>query len=652
MTGKVLKSVLIWMSGFSLLLPGGIRTWAGELVLVNKGRSLAPIVVFSNAPPNTRQAADELAQYIEKISGAKPQVIEGLPDPVPEHAIWVGYQPKLKELFPKIDFEFKHPEEILNACDGKNLVIAGRDRWDPDRLTITRPRGKPVSIQQEYGTCNAVYTFLQDYLGVRWLWPGELGEDIIKKDTIAFAPFESRYHPQWRYRAGLFAIYSRAYRRGSKHDWIRFQRIVLDSWELEVGGHGFGDWWDKYHTNHPDYFALQPDGTRSGFPEPNRAKLCHANPAVWDQWIENVGEQLKENPFKTVFNASPNDSYASGHCVCTNCRAWDNPDGRMLSFHWKGLTQEYVSLTDRHITFANIVARKLKEKYPGKDYYVSMLAYGNWRPPPVKTVPDDNVLIVNVANLFWGTNAVSKEGGGYSALDYAAWGKVAKKQVWRPNTGDPAGWQKGLPDVPFGRRMEVFRFVAENNCAGIYVDQVWGHWATQGPIYYMMAQLAWNPYADGRAILEDYYRRAYGPAAGELKAYWEMMEQARDRKVDEFQGEENGYTEVYDKAFFDKANKLLDDAAKKVAGAPAKYAERLAFTRVGLDYTRLVADLRAAMAKVKKSKDPDADKQARALWEQIDQLKKKYPDAIRWTMITPGSEYMLRGGGLHPDYLK
>ena len=131
-----------------------------------------------------------------------------------------------------------------------------------------------------------------------------------------------------------------------------------------------------------------------------------------------------------------------------------------------------------------------------------------------------------------------------------------------------------------------------------------------------------------------------------------MMEQARDRKVDEFQGEENGYAEVYDKAFFDKANKLLDDAAKKVAGAPAKYAERLAFTRVGLDYTRLVADLRAAMAKVKKSKDPNADKQARTLWEQIDQLKKKYPDAIRWTMITPGSEYMLRGGGLHPDFMK
>jgi len=645
---------LNWAVLLGLFLSVCTGARAEELKLVANGAAPAPIIIFKDAPPLTRQAADELALYIEKISGAKPQVIEGLPEPVPEHAIWVGYQPKLKELFPKVDFELKHPEEILIACDGKNLVIAGRDRWDPNCMTITRPRGKPVSIQQEYGTCNAVYTFLQDNLGVRWLWPGELGEDIIKKDTIALAPFEFRYHPQWRYRSGLFAIYSRAYRRGGKHDWIRFQRIVLDSWELEVGGHGFGDWWDKYHTNHPDYFALQPDGTRSGFPEPNRTKLCHANPAVWDQWIENVGEQLKENPFKTVFNASPNDSYASGHCVCTNCRAWDNPDGRMLSFHWKGLTQEYVSLTDRHITFANIVARKLKEKYPGKDYYVSMLAYGNWRPPPVKAVPDDNVLIVNVANLFWGTNAVSKEGGGYSALDYAAWGKVAKKQVWRPNTGDPAGWQKGLPDVPFGRRMEVFRFVTEYNCIGIFVDMVWNHWATQGPIYYMMAQMAWNPRADGRAILEDYYRRAYGPASAELKAYWEMMEQARDRKVDEFPEEGTGYAEVYDQKFFDRAYGLLDDAAKKVAGAPAKYSERIAFTRVGLDYTRLMADLRAAMAKVRQSsgKDAAADKQARELWAKIDKLKKEHPDALNWRLISPGSKEMMRGGGLHPDHTK
>lgn len=65
---------------------------ADELVLVEEGQSLAPIVIFGDAPPFTRQAADELAQYIEKVSGARPEIIEGVPDPLPERAIWVGYQ--------------------------------------------------------------------------------------------------------------------------------------------------------------------------------------------------------------------------------------------------------------------------------------------------------------------------------------------------------------------------------------------------------------------------------------------------------------------------------------------------------------------------------------------------------------------------------
>lgn len=40
------------------------------LVLVEDGVSRVPIVIFNDAPPKTRRAADELAEYIEKVSGA------------------------------------------------------------------------------------------------------------------------------------------------------------------------------------------------------------------------------------------------------------------------------------------------------------------------------------------------------------------------------------------------------------------------------------------------------------------------------------------------------------------------------------------------------------------------------------------------------
>ncbi|MCA1810148.1 MAG: hypothetical protein LC725_12000, partial [Lentisphaerae bacterium] len=220
---------------------------AVPLVLVENGESRMPIVIFENAPPMTRRAADELAEYIEKVSGARPAVIEGTPDPLPAQAVWVGMQPVLAELFPGLDLKFQHPEEILLAANRNHLVIAGRDRWNPDHLTVEFPgpgrRTMVVEgVQQEYGTCNAVYTFLQDYLGIRWLWPGELGEDVPRKDTIAFAPFEYRYHPQFRSRSGIFRLADLFSWRGITHEWSRLQRLQLDSLTL-VTGHPFSGWW-------------------------------------------------------------------------------------------------------------------------------------------------------------------------------------------------------------------------------------------------------------------------------------------------------------------------------------------------------------------------------------------------------------------------
>lgn len=45
---------------------------AGTLVLVEKGVSRAPIIVVEDASPETVRAAEELADYIKKISGARP----------------------------------------------------------------------------------------------------------------------------------------------------------------------------------------------------------------------------------------------------------------------------------------------------------------------------------------------------------------------------------------------------------------------------------------------------------------------------------------------------------------------------------------------------------------------------------------------------
>ena len=109
---------------------------AADLVLVAKDTPPAPIIVFKDAPSRTRDAAVTLAEYIEKISGQKPAILEGEPQPLPERAIWIGVQPAVKALFPKTDFDFKHAEETLIVANEKHIVIAGRDRWDPAQAEV------------------------------------------------------------------------------------------------------------------------------------------------------------------------------------------------------------------------------------------------------------------------------------------------------------------------------------------------------------------------------------------------------------------------------------------------------------------------------------------------------------------------------------
>lgn len=621
-----------------------------EFVLVAKDTPPAPIVVFSDAPPRTREAAIELAGYIERISGQRPAVLDGEPDPLPERALWVGVQPAVRRLFPQIDFEFAHPEEIVVAVDQQHAVVAGRDRWDPAQLDVLGRDGPIPGKQREYGTVNAVYTFLQDQLGVRWLWPGELGEDFQKRDRIAIRqPFEYRYHPQIRSRGGVFhfsSLGNKGY--GRAHEWTLRQRLQLDSLEM-AGGHGFSDWWERYHESHPDIFALQPDGTRSGFPNPRTVKLCQSNPQVWELWLENVAEDLKNDPNRSVFNASPNDGWTSGHCVCPQCCAWDHPDGEPRVFHWYKQSAERPALSDRDVTFANTLADLLEQRYPGRGYRVLMISYGHSRPAPVKARPADNVIMSLVANFFGRTGLVDRGStrGDTYRQQFEAWAKIVPSMLWRPNTGSPAGWQQGLPDLHIRQTVRDLKDVAAANCEGIFIDGVWEHWATQGPLYYVLAQLVWNPAADADAVLDDYYRRGFGPAAGPVREYFEALEQARMSFTAQH-GEAGvfSFPLLYTDELLDQSQTRLDRADAAVP-ADSIFAQRVAFVRAGLRYTRLQVENIGLMERYWRRTDDALAAAVKGNWAAIEQLIADHLYALNWGPLRPSTPRML---GLHPDH--
>lgn len=623
-----------------------------EFLLFDSGSGIgpAPVYLMPGAPPFTRAAAVEFLDYVEKVSGQRPEFHEDAPVLVPERAVWIGFQPTVATLFPDLDPAFSHPEEILLAAGGGHLLIAGRDRWDPENLVVQGIDEAIEGRQQEYGTVNAVYTFLQDHLGVRWLWPGELGEDVPQKKRLAFAPFSFRYHPQILARGGIFnysQLSNRGYGRAQM--WTRRQRLQLCSLEIG-GGHGFGDWWERFHETHPDIFALQPDGTRSGHPSPHNAKLCQSNPQIAELWLKDVAAQLAADPNETVFNASPNDGWSSGHCVCDSCRARDHPDGEPRLMHWHHFREERPALSDRHVTFANHLAAALRKRYPDReDYRVMMLSYGHSRPGPVVARPEENVIMVSVANFLGRTGLVDRGStlGVTYREQFGEWGKVAPALMWRPNTGSPAGWQQGLPDLSLRQTMEDFQFVADNHCIGIFIDAIWEHWATLGPQYYLMGQLGWNPREDGEAILTDYYDRGFGAAAEEIRGYFDLFETARMRFVaaKNYETSVLEFPELYTAGLLAEAGACLDRAA---AAVPAGvYRDRIAFVRAGYDYTRHLVAVIERMSGYWAAPDEAVAEEVRRLWVEIEAIANDPPYAINPGPVRPGTPRML---GLHPDH--
>jgi hypothetical protein len=269
--------------------------------------------------------------------------------------------------------------------------------------------------------------------------------------------------------------------------------------------------------------------------------------------------------------------------------------------------------------------------------------------------PDDNVIIANVGNFAMR----GKKERETPMKQHAEWAAKAKHIMWRPNLGNPAGLSWGMPDVAITQMAEDFRFAADTHCIGLYFDMFWYHWSTQGPLYYALAHLAWDPKADLAALMDDYYQRCYGPAAADAKAYWQLMERTRMEFVVEKPSSFRAFElpQKYTAELFAKAQAHLDSAAGKLISADEKFRRRLHFTRCGFEFAKLCVDTRAAMQQFEASKGKDEAAKARVLanWDRTVVMQKEFPPyAINWNATfhtpgaTPGGKRDKRGEGLHP----
>ncbi len=641
-----LGSLVVLLSGFVIAPPR-----ATAATLVEKGQARAVIIVPEKPSPLVDNAARVLRDHIKQMSGAELPIrtenqIKGSPSP--EQAWILVGEGKLAEK-QGLTSKGLGAGGIHLSAKGNVVAIFG-----PDARTPTDPNG----------TRYAVTTFLEDKLGVRYLWPGELGKVVPRRETITVADFEHRFTPKLAQRRIRSMGYHDRLQVGldrlgfAKADYEKLQadarRTQAESPEFFAwhrlggtlninGGHAFGHLWAKYGKDHPDWFALQPDGTRDQSKNPDRARLCVSNADLIAAIAKEKIDELSKNPNLLGVSIGPNDGGRPSFCTCPKCEALDSAKGRkvMLWDFSKGTRRdfEHVSLTDRMVYFWNAIAEQVVKAHPDKLLVID--AYSVYAAPPVERKLHPN-LVVRFASLGYAAEDYRQE----SLREWDAWSKAAKRIYFRPNLM-LAGRRDGMPLLYVHKFGKDFKYLADHSMIGTDFDSCCHNWATQGLNYYVVARLHWNPDQDVNAIVDDYCQAGFGPAAKSIRRYFDGLEAL----MDEAAAKNEKPTTVFHTKALEKLRKELEQARRDAGSDPA-IAKRIAFLELGLRWTEIEVRAHAFLADVAKADKEAAKKTLDDRFTLMRQIFRETPLALNVAYISWGEDALWSRLGWQPPATK
>ena len=155
-------------------------------MLAQDGKTDYRIAVSPDATSAERTAANELADYLKRVTDAEFPIVPSV-DGGPVIAVGPA---AARALTPELDLSRTGPTGL--AEDGIIIKTVG-----DDLLLLTGAEGS------RRGTLYAVYTFLEDYLGCRW-WTPQVSR-IPAKPVLTIGELNVRYVPPLEHREILIA---------------------------------------------------------------------------------------------------------------------------------------------------------------------------------------------------------------------------------------------------------------------------------------------------------------------------------------------------------------------------------------------------------------------------------------------------------------
>jgi len=363
---------------------------------------------------------------------------------------------------------------IIRTIKGNRLIITGN-----------------TDIGTEFG----VYYFLEKYLGVKWLFPGENWENIPTNHSFRIPSCNDVVIPDFKTR-WLAPINT-----NQKNDiglWGRHLKLIKD---VEYNHNLF-----KIFEGTEEFLPIvkgkkiRPKSNTDQTWQPNFA----AEGASW--FSHNyLKRYFKDNPTVSSFSLSINDSQVFDDAITSNI------------VNHQGL-KDY---SDQYYTWVKQTVDETNRFFPGKTYGV--LAYNNVITPPRFRLPNNVVPFITFERLRWVDPVLRHKDMEISKK----WASKVKEVGWYDYT---YGLNYIVPRPYFTVMGEYLKYGYKNNVLH-YTTELYTN-VLEGPKAWIMSQLLWDTTLSPERLLDDWCTGAVGKeASSDLKAFYKLWEAFWNNKV-------------------------------------------------------------------------------------------------------------------------
>jgi len=496
----------------SCIFMGQVKS-AEAITIVNSGKSTFTIVLPEKAPASIEDAALELQRDIEQSTGAQLPIQKDTEN-ISSHIISLGSTKQAAAAGVTTNGIADEGFRILTQAG--NIYILGPDTaakigsesvdtsWRSDNVEYQLQPNIPGPQLTKNGgfsngTANGVYTFLEDYLGVRWLMPGDIGRDVPVKSTFTVPDIDRVEAPAFISRVMPY-LYLARQKTLAIEQWGFHQKLGF-SFRLNANHYWRNTVPAKLFEKHPDWFAMI-DGKRNK-PANNNYKLETTNPALVKYYASKAIAALKTDPYQNTYSLSPTDS-----------RGWSqSPESKAL-YDPPPPGSSYPSVTPLILKFYRDVASIVAKEYPeGK---LAGYIYQDFALPPHKgsmEIPENVYPVIT--------------GLGFGYRFYREEVRAQQTRVmhdWVTKSGNENWFYYGMPTLLRNSTGLIstaspdninflFKLLRENHIKGVllYGSPTWSQEAMGN---YIQAKMMWNPQLDANKLQHEWLERAYGSAAG------------------------------------------------------------------------------------------------------------------------------------------